>query len=109
VNDVVVKHRYSAFTGTELDPLLRAQGVENLIFTGITSNVCVESTARDAYMYDYHVVVVSDLTATYAQAPHDATLENIRRAFGRVVTSGEIVDVWRAANLLPQSVGSGVA
>jgi ureidoacrylate peracid hydrolase len=108
-DDVVVKHRYSAFIGTELDPLLRAQGVENLIFAGITTNVCVESTARDAYMHDYHVVVVSDLTATYAQAPHDATLDNIRRAFGRVVTSGTILDVWRAANLLPQSVGSGVA
>ncbi|HEY7400586.1 MAG TPA: isochorismatase family cysteine hydrolase [Actinomycetota bacterium] len=108
-DDVIVKHRYSAFIGTELDPLLRAQGVENLIFTGITTNVCVESTARDAYMHDYHVVVVSDLTASYAQAPHDATLDNIRRAFGRVVTSAEILDVWRAADLLPQSVGSGVA
>jgi ureidoacrylate peracid hydrolase len=105
-DDVIVKHRYSAFIGTELDPLLRAQGVENLIFTGITTNVCVESTARDAYMHDYHVVVVSDLTASYAQAPHEATLDNIRRAFGRVVTSAEILDVWRAANLLPQSVGS---
>ncbi len=57
-DDVIVKHRYSAFIGTELDPLLRAQGVENLVFTGITSNVCVESTARDAYMHDYHVLVV---------------------------------------------------
>ena len=109
-DDVIVKHRYSAFIGTELDPLLRAQGVENLVFTGITSNVCVESTARDAYMHDYHVLVVADLTATYASAPHEATLDNIRRAFGRVVTSSEIVDAWRAAGLLPQrAVGSGVA
>ena len=109
-DDVIVKHRYSAFIGTDLDPLLRAQGVENIIFTGITTNVCVESTARDAYTHDYHVLVVSDLTATYAQAPHDATLDNIRRAFGRVVTSAEILDVWRSAGLLPQdAVGSGVA
>jgi ureidoacrylate peracid hydrolase len=109
-DDVIVKHRYSAFIGTGLDPLLRAQRVENLIFTGITSNVCVESTARDAYMHDYHVMVVSDLTATYAQEPHDATLQNIRRAFGRVVTSAEIIDVWREAALLPRAaVGSGAA
>jgi ureidoacrylate peracid hydrolase len=108
-DDVVVKHRYSAFIGTELDPLLRAQGVENLIFTGVTTNVCVESTARDAYMHDYHVLVVSDLTASYAQAPHDATLDNIRRAFGRVVTSTEIVDTWRSAGQLSQGVVSGVA
>jgi ureidoacrylate peracid hydrolase len=109
-DDVVVKHRYSAFIGTDLDPLLRAQGVENLIFNGVTTNVCVESTARDAYMHDYHILVVSDLTATYAQAPHEATLENIRRAFGRVVTSGEILEAWRAAGLGPKSaVGTGVA
>ncbi len=98
--DVIVKHRYSAFIGTELPSLLRAQGVENLIFTGATTNVCVESTARDAYMHDYHVIVVSDLTASYAQAPHEATLENIRRAFGRVVTSDEILAVWTEAGLL---------
>jgi ureidoacrylate peracid hydrolase len=109
-DDVIVKHRYSAFIGTDLDPLLRAQRVDNLIFTGITSNVCVESTARDAYMHDYHVVVVSDLTATYAQEPHDATLQNIRRAFGRVVTSAEIIDVWREAGLLPRpAIRSGAA
>jgi ureidoacrylate peracid hydrolase len=109
-DDVVVKHRYSAFIGTDLAPLLRAQGVENLIFTGVTTNVCVESTARDAYMHDYHILVVSDLTATYAQAPHEATLENIRRAFGRVVTSDEILEAWRTAGLGPKSaVGSGVA
>jgi ureidoacrylate peracid hydrolase len=101
-DDVIVKHRYSAFVGTELDPLLRAQGVENLIMTGVTSNVCVESTARHAYMLDYHILVVSDLSASYAQAPHEATLDNIRRAFGRVVTSEEIVSAWRGAGLLPQ-------
>src|SRR3990172_9578342 len=45
---IITKHRYSAFIDTPLNTLLRAQGVENLIFTGVTSNVCVESTARDA-------------------------------------------------------------
>jgi ureidoacrylate peracid hydrolase len=109
-DDVVVKHRYSAFIGTDLDPLLRAQGVENLIFTGVTTNVCVESTARDAYMHDYHVLVVSDLTASYAESPHEATLDNIRRAFGRVVTSSDVLDAWRSAGLLSKdAVGSGVA
>jgi ureidoacrylate peracid hydrolase len=100
--DVVVKHRYSAFIGTDLDPLLRAARVQNLILTGVTSNVCVESTARDAYMLDYHVVVVSDCTASYDEAPHRATLDNIRRAFGRVVTMDDLVSVWRAGGLLPE-------
>jgi ureidoacrylate peracid hydrolase len=101
-DDVIVKHRYSAFIGTELNPLLRAQGVENLIIVGVTTNVCVESTARDGYMLDYHIVLVEDCTASYSEEPHQATLANIRRAFGRVVTAEEIASVWRAAGLLPR-------
>jgi ureidoacrylate peracid hydrolase len=101
-DDVVVKHRYSAFIGTELAPLLRAQGVENLLIVGVTTNVCVESTARDGYMLDYHVVLVEDCTASYSEEPHRATLANIRRAFGRVVTAAEVAAVWREAGLLPK-------
>ena len=101
-DDVITKHRYSAFIGTELDPLLRAQGVENLLITGVTTNVCVESTARDGYMLDYHIVLVSDCTASYSDEPHQATLANIRRAFGRVATAEEITSAWQAAGLLPK-------
>jgi ureidoacrylate peracid hydrolase len=99
-DEIIVKHRYSAFVGTELDTLLRAQGVQNLVFVGVTTNVCVESTARDGYMRDYHIVVVEDCTASYDEGPHQATLANIRRAFGRVATAEEIVSVWREAGLL---------
>ena len=99
-DEVIVKHRYSAFIGTELDTLLRTQGVENLIFAGVTTNVCVESTARDGYMLDYHIVVVEDCTASYSEEPHLATLANIRRAFGRVATAEEITSVWHEAGLL---------
>ena len=69
---------------------------------GITSNVCVESTARDGYMLDYHIVLVEDCTASYSEEPHQATLANIRRAFGRVVTAEEVASVWREAGLLPK-------
>ncbi len=98
--EVITKHRYSAFVGTELDMLLRSQGVENLIFAGVTTNVCIESTARDGYMRDYHIIVVEDCTASYSEEPHQATLANIRRAFGRVATTDEIVSVWRDAGLV---------
>lgn len=105
-DDVIVKHRYSAFVGTELDPLLRAQRVQNLIVIGVTTNVCVESTARDGYMRDYHIVVVEDCTASYNEEPHLATLANIRRAFGRVATAEEISSLWREAGLLPKAVAA---
>ena len=91
----LIKHRYSAFIGTELDEILKERGIENLIMTGITSNVCVESTARDGYMYDYRIAFVSDCTGTYSQTLHDASLENIKRSFGVVVTSDELIEAWR--------------
>jgi ureidoacrylate peracid hydrolase len=98
---VMTKHRYSAFKDTELNALLRAQRVENLILAGITSNVCVESTARDAYMLDYHVVFLSDGSATYQAEAHDATLANIRRAFGIVASVSEVTEAWRSMGVLP--------
>lgn len=97
---VITKHRYSAFKDTELGALLRAQRVESLILAGITSNVCVESTARDAYMLDYHVVFLSDGSATYQAEAHEATLANIRRAFGIVASVSEVTEAWRSLGLL---------
>lgn len=97
---VFTKHRYSAFKDTELNALLRAQRVENLVMAGITSNVCVESTARDAYMLDYHVVFLSDGSATYEANAHEATLANIRRAFGIVASISEVTEAWRSLGLL---------
>jgi ureidoacrylate peracid hydrolase len=101
---VLTKHRYSGFKDTELNALLRAQRVENLIVAGITSNVCVESTARDAYMLDYHVVFLSDGSATYEAAAHEATLANIRRAFGIVASIAEVTEAWRSLGLLEGDV-----
>lgn len=106
---VFTKHRYSAFKDTELNAYLRAQRVENLILAGITSNVCVESTARDAYMMDYHVVFLSDASATYQAEAHVATLANIRRAFGIVASTDEVVDAWRATGVLPAVASSAGA
>jgi ureidoacrylate peracid hydrolase len=102
---VFTKHRYSAFKDTELNAYLRAQRVENLILAGITSNVCVESTARDAYMFDYHVVFLSDASATYQAEAHEATLANIRRAFGIVASTREVAGAWRSTGALPAASG----
>jgi len=67
-DDVVIsKQRYDAFVATDLDQVLRAQEIRTLIFTGIQTNVCVESTARSAFMKDFSVIVVDDATATTSQ------------------------------------------
>ncbi|MFZ0038889.1 MAG: isochorismatase family cysteine hydrolase [Candidatus Acidiferrales bacterium] len=88
---VVVKTRYSGFTGTTLDSQLRVRGIRNLIFTGIAANVCVESTLRDAYFLDYWPILVADGTmAAGGQAIFDATLFNVESFFGWSVMSEEI-------------------
>ncbi|MFT4160498.1 cysteine hydrolase family protein [Shinella sp.] len=78
--DVVVdKYRRSAFfpRSSDLDERLRARGVDTVIVTGEATNVCCESTARDAYTLGYRVFFISDATATYTDEEHNATLANL--------------------------------
>ena len=58
---IVTKHRFSAFQDTDLDLILRSRGIRTLIMTGIATNVCVESTARDGFFRDYYIVFTSGL------------------------------------------------
>ncbi len=90
----VTKHRYSAFIGTDLDLTLRSQEIKTIVMTGVATNVCVESTARDGAMLGYYVVFTSDCTATNDLHLHQPTLENIERYFGVVCSSFEIESVW---------------
>ena len=92
---VVVKHRYSAFVDTDLELILRSRGIKSVVLTGVATNVCVESTARDAYMRDYYVTFVDDCSATYDAAKHAATLRNMDDHFGVVTTSRAIMEAWQ--------------
>lgn len=91
---VVVKHRYSGFHQTDLEMLLRVRGVQTVVTCGVATNVCVESTARDAFMRDFHVVFPSDATATYYAAAHAATLDTIGLHFGEIAATAEIAGAW---------------
>ncbi len=92
--EIVIKHRYGGFTGTNLDLLLRSRGIQTVILTGAATNVCVESTAREVYMHDYYLVFVSDCTATMSQDAHDHTLKMIDQYFGQVASADEIINAW---------------
>jgi ureidoacrylate peracid hydrolase len=94
---VVTKHRYSAFYNTDLDSILRAHGIRTIVLTGVATNVCVETTAREGFVRDYYVILVADGTATYSAEDHEATLRNIDRFFGEVATIADIVSVWSPA------------
>ena len=64
--------------------------------TGVTTNVCVESTARDAFQRDYHVVFVLDAVAGNDPVTHQGTLESIKYCIGTVATADEVITALRA-------------
>jgi ureidoacrylate peracid hydrolase len=95
-NDLlVVKHRYSAFVGTPLELMLHSLGIETLVVAGLTADVCVSSTVRDAFQRDFNVITLRDCTAEVSRARYEAAIEAMGATFGRVQTSAEVLAVWQ--------------
>jgi ureidoacrylate peracid hydrolase len=92
---LLVKHRYSAFLDTSLAQYLRNNQLRTVIVTGVGTNGCVESTARDAFMLDFFLVVAEDCVTTFWQDLHENSLRNMRIWFGEVRPSAEIVSAWQ--------------
>jgi nicotinamidase-related amidase len=90
-----VKHTYDSFAGTNLDYVLRNQGVKTVIVCGTLTNFCCESTARTAYFLGYHVVFGNDVCATDSALAHEATIRTMRRGFSRVLDGADITRVLR--------------
>ncbi len=95
---VVKKWRSSAFVGTNMDMLLRSNKIESVVVTGVVTQGCVESTARDAAFADYYVVVLRDCVQSTSRELHEASLKVMSTRFD-VVDSPEVLRVWA-----PQSV-----
>jgi ureidoacrylate peracid hydrolase len=95
---VVLKTRYSGFAGTTLDNVLRAREIRYLFFVGIATNVCVESTLRDAYFHEYWPLLVTD-GAMQAGPPsaHEATIFNVESFFGWTLSSRSLIESLRQA------------
>ena len=86
--DILVnKFRYSGFYGNQLENLLRALGRDTIAVTGVATNVCCDSTARDGAMRDFKVLFLSDCNASFSQEEQDATLKNFEKHFGVVMDS----------------------
>ena len=93
---VVLKTRYSGFAGTTLDAALRVRDIRYLFFTGIATNVCVESTLRDAYFHEYWPILVTDGTMQAGpQAAQDATIYNVESFFGWTLKADNLIEVFR--------------
>ncbi|MGI2335914.1 MAG: cysteine hydrolase family protein [Dehalogenimonas sp.] len=87
---VVLKHRYSAFYNTDLETILRCLKVEDLVITGLMTNMCCESTARDAYFRDYRVFFPADGNGSINEEMHLASLLNLAFGFAYVTTTKTI-------------------
>ena len=88
---VVTKHRYSAFYNTDLETVLRCLKIEDLVVSGVMTNLCCESTARDAYFRDYRVFIPADGTGTITEEMHLASLLNLAFGFAFVTTGDRLI------------------
>jgi ureidoacrylate peracid hydrolase len=91
----VIKRRFSALIQGSSDLLerLQAAGIDTVIITGTATNICCESTARDAFMLNYRTLVVADANATVSDEVHNASLNALFMRFADVFTTAEVVDL----------------
>ncbi len=91
------KHSYSLFSNPNAEASLKKAGIDTLVFTGVQTNVCVESSLRDAHSRGFFVVIVQDGVASHSAKLHEATLMNVGSLWGDVLTSAQVLSVWGSA------------
>jgi nicotinamidase-related amidase len=103
-SDVILnKTRYGAFHRTDLEAILRARGIDTVIISGIATNICCDTTAREAAQHDFRVFFLSDGTATKEMngVPADtlqrATLASLGMVFAQITTIDEVMDKIRTS------------
>ncbi|MDO6710805.1 cysteine hydrolase [Aliiglaciecola sp. 2_MG-2023] len=94
---VIYKTRYSAFFNTQLDEVLTQKQLDTLVFCGVTTECCVESSVRDAFHHDYHAIVVTDGCGAYEPELHDASLRAMAINFALLSDTQSILKRWEAA------------
>ncbi len=88
---VVIKRRDSVFQDTEVEVWLRSLGIDSIIFAGIDTSICVESSLRDAFNHGYDIILISDATASNNLNHYNSTLDNIRNYYGLVMNLNEFI------------------
>lgn len=88
---VVIKRRDSVFQDTEVEVWLRSLGIDSIIFAGIDTSICVESSLRDAFNHGYDIILISNATASNNLNHYNSTLDNIRNYYGLVMNLDEFI------------------
>ncbi|MBW6465528.1 MAG: cysteine hydrolase [Brevefilum sp.] len=89
---VIEKHRYSAFYQTDLELNLRTMDVKTLLITGVNTDICCETTARDGFMRDFQIMSVADAQTAITRELHEAALISTLVAFGRVAETAQVIE-----------------
>jgi len=90
--EIVAKTQYDAFYGTDLEKILRDSGTEQVVVTGVMTHLCVEATARSAFVRGFAVFVPADGTATYNREYHAASLLNLAHGTAAVITMSNLIE-----------------
>lgn len=98
-DEITIKRRFSALIqgSSDLGERLTKAGIDTLIIAGTATNVCCESTARDAFMLNYKTLMVSDANATASDEAHNASLNALFNRFADVFTTDEVIGLFDAA------------
>lgn len=92
-SEVFTKNRFGCFYNTNLPSLLAMHGIDTLVVTGVDTNVCVETTVREAYMRDLDVIVISDCVGGVHEQWHKIALQVWERYIGAVIRSEDLIDI----------------
>ena len=95
---VVIKRRDSVFQDTEFEVWLQSLGIDSIIFSGIDTSICVESSLRDAFNHGYDILMISDTTASNNLDHYNSTLDNIRNYYGLVMNLDELTSFFDKEN-----------
>ncbi|GFM27493.1 cysteine hydrolase family protein [Novosphingobium sp. PY1] len=90
----IEKLLFDSFHGTDFDDQLKVRGIETLVMTGVTTECCVDSTARGAFHRGYNVFVVSDACAAYEPDLHIASLKVMQKNLALLTTCGDLMEAW---------------
>ena len=91
---LVMKRQYSAFFGTTLESILRDRHIGTVVLAGLKTNVCVGSTARDAFQRGFNVITLGDCTAANSQIGHEGEIHTLAEYFGMVCSSSDVAHCW---------------
>lgn len=90
----IEKLLFDSFHGTDLDAQLRARGIDTVVMTGLSTDCCVDQTARSAFHYGYNVFAVTDACAAYEPGLHESTMNILQKNCALLTTSDAVIEAW---------------